>query len=263
MKLLILLPLFLIACAPTPANRDATSKNAPTPAPERTPDEFISRDIDRMSKLAGMVPLKTANLAQTDTEIRVWYGFGLFALEGFVVKRTNNQWSAFHLKADHYSALATKRVARVQLAAPKSGWESCWQRLVSAGVLILPSGTEGPDPDAEGFYVEIMDGGSYRNYQYNDPEYSESPNAKRMLTIGDIISAEFGLSRFHVTKPAQSSAMPNKSLDASGGRVLNLLRQLYYYPNLSPFRGFHQKEETYVPRVSPTLLPFHLGHSLS
>jgi hypothetical protein len=189
-------------------------RESATPPPERTPDEFITADIDRVAKLAGLARLKTANVAPDDVEVRVWYGFGLFALEGFVIKRTNNQWVALHLKADHYSSRDTKRVARVQLNAPTIGWEHCWQRLTDAGILTLPSGTEGPDPDDEGFYVETMVGGSYRNYLYHSPEYSETPNAKKMLVIGDIISDEFGLKRFHVAKPAQSSTMPNKSLDA-------------------------------------------------
>ena len=205
MKLLLLLSLSLGACTTAPVNRVPPANNAATPAPERTPDEVISREIDRVAKLAGLVPLRTANFAQGNTEIRAWHGFGSVPLEGFVIKRVNNQWSAFHLKESHYSprSFRSTRVARIQLPAPKSGWESCWQRFVNAGVLTLPGGTEGPDPDAEGFYVETMDSGSYRNYQYNSPEYSEAPNAKRMLDIGDIISDEFGLARFHVTKPSQ------------------------------------------------------------
>jgi len=35
------------------------------------------------------------------------------------------------------------------------------------------------------------------------PDYSETPNAKRMLAIGDIISEEFGLARFHVARRSQ------------------------------------------------------------
>jgi hypothetical protein len=119
-----------------------------------------------------------------------------------VIKRTNNQLAAFHLKADHHSMSYAKRVSRIQLPMPKSGWESCWQSLVNAGIFTLPGGTDGPDPDAQGFYVEINDAGSYRNYEYTSPEYSESPNAKRMLAIGDIISDEFGLARFH-RKPSK------------------------------------------------------------
>jgi hypothetical protein len=116
---------------------------------------------------------------------------------------TNNQWSAFHLKADGANPRYITKVARIQLPAPKSGWENCWHRLTDAGILTLPSGTEGPDPDAEGFYVETMADGSYRNFEYTSPEYSESPNAKQMVAIGDIIFVEFGLPRFHVARRSQ------------------------------------------------------------
>jgi hypothetical protein len=222
-KILLALTLVFSACAkPAPVVNIAPSPT-PTSTLELPSGQFLAAEIDRVTKLAGLSPLKMANIAPTDTEVRVWYGFGLFGLEGFVIKRTNNQWAAFHLKAHHYSPDSTKQVARGPLSAPKSGWEQCWERLTNSGVLTLPSGTEPPDPDAEGFYVETMAGGSYRNYLYNSPEYSDSPNAKRMLAIGDIIADEFGLKRFHVTKPVQSSTMPNKSLDASGGTVVRIM----------------------------------------
>jgi len=203
---LIALTLLISGCAkPAPVVTVAPSRTA-TPALELPSGHFIAAEIDRVTKLAGLSPLKMASVAPTDMEVRVWYGFGLIALEGFVIKRTNNRWAAFHLKADYI-----KHVALVPLSAPKSGWEQCWERLTNSEVLTLSGGTEPPDPDAQGFYVETMTGGSYRNYLYNSPEYSDSPTAKRMLAIGDIISDEFGLKRFHVTKPLQSMAMPNSN----------------------------------------------------
>ena len=202
MKLLLILPLLFGACSSAQVPRVAQA-NVSTPAPERTPDETFVRDIDRLSKIAGLPTLRSSNLSQGDVEARVWYGFGLILLEGFAIKRTHNEWSAFHLKADEANPRYITQVARIQLPAPKSGWKQCWQRLADAGILTLLSGTEGPDPDVEAFYVETKAGDSYRNYQYISPEYEQSPNAKRMLAIGDIISEEFGLKRFHVTKPSQ------------------------------------------------------------
>jgi len=199
MKLLLLLPLLFGACTSAQVPR-VTQSNASTPAPERTPDERFARDIDHISKLAGLPHLRSSNLAQGDVEARVWYGFGLILLEGFAIKRTHDQWSGFHLKADGTNPRYIKRVARIQLAAPKSGWEKCWQRFADAAILALPSGTEGPDPDVEAFYVETMTDGSYRNYEYISPEHEQSPNATRMLAIGDTISEEFGLTRFHVAR---------------------------------------------------------------
>jgi len=201
MKLLLLLPLLFGACTSAQVPRVAQA-NVSTPA-ERTPDEIFGRDIDRVSKIARLSPLRSSNLSQGDVEARVWYGFGLVLLEGLAIKRINNQWSAVYLQADQANPRYITKVARIQLPAPKSGWEKCWQRLADAGILTLPSGTEGPDPDVEAFYVETMTGGSYRNYEYISPEYEQSPNAKRMLAIGDIISDEFGLPRFHVPRRSQ------------------------------------------------------------
>ena len=202
MKLILLVLVFV--AAGTSAQVDHVTQNraiAPTPAP--TPNDMISGGIDRVSRLARLSALKSAKLARNDREVRVWYGFGLILLEGFVIKRNNNQWSAFHLKADGHNPRYITKVARIQLQVPKSGWEKCWQRLADAGILTLPSGIEEPDPDDEGFYVETMTDGSYRNYEYFSPEYSKAPNAKLMLAIGDIISEEFGLARFHVARRSQ------------------------------------------------------------
>jgi hypothetical protein len=201
-KLLLLLSLLFGGCKSAQVPR-VTQNNLSTPAAELPPDQSLSREIDQVAKLAGLSSLRLSNLAPTDAEARVWYGFGQILLEGFVIKRNHNQWSAFHLKADSHNPRYIEKVAQIQLRAPESGWETCWQRLVDAGLLTLPSGTEGPDPDVEAFYVETMAGGSYRNYEYISPEYSKSPNAKRMLSIGDIISEEFGLARFHVAKRSQ------------------------------------------------------------
>jgi hypothetical protein len=196
MKLFLLLLCFVAACS-TARVEPVVQNNAPEPTRKQIQTELLSREIDRASLMAGLVLLKTAKVGEGEAEIRVWYGFGLFALEGFVIKRTNDELAAFHLKADHHSTHYAKQVSRIKLPTPKSGWVSCWQRLVDAGIFTLPGGTEGPDPDAQGFYVEVNNAGSYRNYEYTSPEYSESPNAKRMLVIGEIISDEFGLARFH------------------------------------------------------------------
>src|SRR5687768_3647086 len=121
MKLLLLVLFLLAAC--TAAQISRAAQITATPVPEQTPDEIISGGIDHVSRLAGLAPLKTAKLAQDDREVRVWYGFGLILLEGFVIKQTNNRWSAFHLKADGHNPRYIAKVARTQLPEPKSGWD--------------------------------------------------------------------------------------------------------------------------------------------
>jgi hypothetical protein len=202
MKVLLIF-LFLLAACTAGQVPCVAQTNVPTPLPERTPDETFSSEIDHLAKLAGLPPLKSSKLARGDLDARLWYGFGLILLEGFAIKRTNNQWSAFHLKANEANPRYITKVARIQLRVPKSGWETCWQRLVESGILTLRSGTEDVDEDAEGFYVETMAGGSYRDFEFTSPESSKSPDAKLMLGIGDIISDEFGLARFHIARRSQ------------------------------------------------------------
>jgi hypothetical protein len=139
MKLLPLLLLFLSACSALPLNRTASYP----PQPERKANEFISRDVDRIAELGGLPPLSESRSA-ADTEIRIWYGLGLFPQEGFAMKRKEGVWTAFRLKA--YDYYESNRITLLQLTAPKSGWEACWQRLMNADALNLPSGTEGATP---------------------------------------------------------------------------------------------------------------------
>jgi hypothetical protein len=163
---------------------------------------MLSQETDRVAAIAGLSKLSSSNLGKGDVEARVWFGFGLFPLEGLVISRSDGRWSAIHLKADrHYEP---KKVSRNELQPPKSGWEVCWQQLLKAGVLNLPDGTDPPDPDAQGYVVQIRNGASYRSYHYVSPEYSDLPAAKHMLEIGDIISNEFGLQRFKARKPGSS-----------------------------------------------------------
>jgi hypothetical protein len=75
---------------------------------------------------------------------------------------------------------------------------------VDAGVLTLPDGADPPDPDVQGYEVQVRNGASSKSYHYVGPEYSELPAAKQMLEIGDIISHEFGLARFKARKPGSS-----------------------------------------------------------
>ena len=120
MKILLALALLFSACAKHSSLSSIAPANSPTPPPEQTPDEFIAADIDRVTNLAGLARLKTAKVAPEDLEVRVWYGFGLVALEGFVINELRPS-GAFHLKADHYSLRYTNRVARIQLNSPNPG----------------------------------------------------------------------------------------------------------------------------------------------
>ncbi|MFN2456521.1 MAG: hypothetical protein ABR577_20210, partial [Pyrinomonadaceae bacterium] len=69
-------------------------------------------------------------------ELRVWFGFGLTPLEGFILKRASSQWSALYLEGDNY--YEPKKVKRREIGSPQSGWVKCWERLMGAGIRTLP-----------------------------------------------------------------------------------------------------------------------------
>ena len=200
MKLIFIVTLLLSSCLkPEPQRESAPAINSATPTPEPRVETMLSQETDRVARLAGLRKLSDSDLGKDDVEVRVWFGFGLFPLEGVVLSRSDDLWSGVHLKADNY--YKPKKVSRNELPAPKSGWEAAWQQLVNAGVLTLPDGTDLPYPDAQGYEVQVKSGTSYRSYRYVAPEYSDLPDAKHMLEIGNIISNEFGLPRFKARKP--------------------------------------------------------------
>lgn len=201
LKLILIVALFLSACSKSVPNRVSAPANTATPTPESGIEAILQDETDRVATLAGLGKMGSS-LGKDDVEVRVWFGFGLFPLEGFVMSRRDSRWSAFHLKADrHYQPT---KASRNELQPPRSGWEVCWQQLVNAGVLTLPNGTDGPDPDAQGYLVQVRSAASSRSYHYVAPEHSDLPAAKNMLEIGDIISNEFGLLRFRARKSNSS-----------------------------------------------------------
>ncbi|HKC64296.1 MAG TPA: hypothetical protein VKB86_11695 [Pyrinomonadaceae bacterium] len=157
--------------------------------------------INKRANIAKLSSLRTA-LPKDDLEVRVWGGFGLTPLEGFILKRTDGQWSAIHLKG--ISKKLPPSEYQKNMEAPKSGWESCWQRLVDAGILTLPDASEVKKCevlafDGFSYVVEINMNNTYRTYMYDNPIYAKCDEAKQMLKIGKIIDEEFGLRSFSLS----------------------------------------------------------------
>jgi hypothetical protein len=187
-------------------------------SPALKPDygwKSLFSEIDKRAKVAKLAKLDSARLPAGDLEVRVWYGFGLVVLEGFVIKRSAAQSSAIHLEAINPKHPQGKH--DILLGAPKSGWDTCWQRLLDAGLLTLPDasqlGEEPIDPDVLSYVVEYNDGGKYRTYHYTNPEANDRKEAKQMIAIGKIIFEEFGLPQF---LPFEERSRTNRWTRAAG-----------------------------------------------
>jgi hypothetical protein len=200
MKILIAIVALTASCSSLPRSQD--NKTTPSPTrrefrlnvPKDTWESIFFEAIDERAKLSNLKTLRLA-LPDDDLEVRVWHGFGLTALEGFVLKRTAGRWSAIHLDG------ITRKVGPAQsqrnLETPKSGWDACWRRLQDAGILTLPDaaaiGCSAGVLDGMSYVVEYNYEGTYRTYLYDNPDYAKCNEAKRMIQIGNLISEEFAL----------------------------------------------------------------------
>lgn len=139
--------------------------------------------------------LRRVVLPKGDLEVRFWYDARPTSVNGFVFRRSSGQWSAVHLQLAREPGRSP--VERTPLATPKSGWEEAWNRLVSAGLLTLPDGSElrchANGFDGMGYVVEINRDATYRTYRYSNPKYADCDGAKRIILIEEIIADEFDL----------------------------------------------------------------------
>src|SRR5258708_7027226 len=142
MKVLAVLIALMASCSSLPQSQGnksiptQTRKELQLNVPKDTWEPIFFKAIDERAKLSNLKTLRSAALPDGDLELRVWHGFGLTALEGFVLRRAAGQWSAIHL--DGVTRKAASNESTRNLQAPKSGWDACWQRLQDAGILTLP-----------------------------------------------------------------------------------------------------------------------------
>lgn len=163
--------------------------------PKATWEPIFFRAIDERAKQSRLKTLRSGVLPGDGFEVRVWHGFGLTLLEGFVLKRAGAQWSAIHLRG--ITRNMQSHDFQKTLRPPNSGWDKSWQRLQDAGILSLPDafGIECSPMDVDGmsYVVEYNRDGIYRTYMYDNPENAKCDEAKRMIKIGNIIAEEFNL----------------------------------------------------------------------
>lgn len=200
MRALLLLILFLISC---PAPQTDQQKDTPPVVipreefqvmiPKETWPPIFFKEIDERAAIAKLPSLRAAALPKDDLETRLWVGFGLSALQGFQLKRSNGQWAGVFIRGIR-PGLARSDY-QMALQPPKSGWGMLWQRLVSNGLLTLPDARSiscNPDVlDGIGYVVEYNVDNTYRTYMYSNPQYADCKEAKQMIAIVEIIYEEF------------------------------------------------------------------------
>ena len=201
MRLLIVIVVLVASSLCSPHQQVKNPTAAPPPKklqlniPKDPWEPIFFRAIDERAKLANLESLRSKAFPNNDLEIRVWHGFGLTLLEGFLLRRTAGEWLAVHL--DGVTRKASPAEFQKRLGPPKSGWDAFLRRLEEAGFFTLPDASAVNcntfQHDGMSYVVEFNRDGVYRTYMYDNPDYAQCNEAKRMIRIGNIISEEFGV----------------------------------------------------------------------
>jgi hypothetical protein len=126
-------------------------------------------------------------------EVRINRWTALEGGETLLLRKINKDWSAMLLgDGNRFSCLYQQSVQ------PKSGWENFWLSLQKEGLLEIPDGKYdvGGWLDGSGFVVEVFYQDALKRYSFFLPEKLETKEAKQILQIGNIISAEFDTPMF-------------------------------------------------------------------
>ena len=212
MKYLLLLTFCLTSCFVTAQKENQvvdapsqTNQNISIPQTQQKPEKVVSdipktdweriffEGINERTNEAGLKSLRKTHVAENDIDVRVWMGFGLSKLEGFILKRINKQWAAIHIESNYASKKFVSR--NIKLNEPDAGWEKTWQELIDADILTLPDAESiNCNPSAvDGFsyVVEIKKGINYRTYMYENPDMDFKNKCSEAEQIQKIIKIIF------------------------------------------------------------------------
>jgi hypothetical protein len=210
---LLAIPIFACASCKQTAFSNAVPEQTPTPTIVRErPVEVVVSDIpkgwqpifqaiDEESRAVGIENLRKAIISDSDIEVRIWAGFGITKLQGFILKRRGTEWSSIHIgipvgSRDHENKT-------IPLNTPRSGWESAWDSMLSHGILTLPNAgaidCNSMYDDGYSYVVEVRKGRNYRTYMYDNPSEkfdNRCAEADKILAIANIVKTDYGVESF-------------------------------------------------------------------
>jgi hypothetical protein len=198
---LCILPLLAGSCSRPAAPKQEGERNVraqektnatacPSPAPKAAGDgklrllihnagweQIFFEAINKRAKKSGLSDLRASALPDGDLELRVWRGFGLTGLGGFVLRRSSGQWTALSLRPMHDGETQNPTTSYPE---PVGGWEGLWNKLVREGLLTLPDSSCFKDynhsfADGVSYVVEVNMDKFYRAYEYGNPELQLDP----------------------------------------------------------------------------------------
>ncbi len=157
------------------------------------------KEFADLSKVSQIPILEKLKISKTDLEIRLWRVSSWWQMDIFILRRTNERWSASIQRQNFRDGtFRLKNISKRRLSEPNSGWEIVLQKLTEQEIFTLPDGFENggsePCPDCGGYTIETNRGGEYRFYVYTEPSLESNLRESRQVAkIVNLISDEFNL----------------------------------------------------------------------
>ncbi len=175
----------LVACAACPTMNDIVARA------DRT-ENFLLEFARAYGRSAGLADLRDRAVTGAEMELRLWHGFGLTGVAGFVLSRTGEQWKG-HIIAP---VGRTTCYASHELKAD-TDWGRAWQRVQDLGLAALPAiPSRSPTNlvgDGYSYVLEWRDVNRYRAFVYDNPDFFKTADDLRMIAIIKQLLSSAGL----------------------------------------------------------------------
>lgn len=168
----------------------AYSHTQPQDIPKAEWEPIFFQQINQVTAKIKKEDLRTKQLPQGVEEIRVWIGFGLRRLEGFILEKNKEGFLGFHLASGGKFLKPLEKSKKVNL-------EGLWEELAFQGFFTLPDASQLEGEvrvlDGTSYVIEIQNDQGYRTYHYGNPAYQPWPEAKKIREMVALIYKEFGI----------------------------------------------------------------------
>jgi len=160
--------------------------------PKDTWVDIYFDEINRVADQAHIKSLRSASIEPGDVEFRLWAGFGLTRLRGYILKRQKGVWSARSI------ANQSDRSSKVVQEPASKDWNLIWASLEAGGVRDIADRPRGFPScsvsvlDGIGYVAEIADTERYRTYLVDNPVAIRSSDGDRFLRLLAVLYHAFG-----------------------------------------------------------------------
>jgi hypothetical protein len=212
--ILVTLHILVIGCSSPPIasklSTNARPKRTPIPPADLISDvAWLSFRYDEMlktiagySKQMGIGELRKAKIPDSDTEVRIWHGFGLATPICLVLKIQDGNSVAYRMAVEivNDKGVMDKNgefvYVKADMQSPRSGWNEVISYLKSQGVLpsiklSLNNTVETRGTDEEFIVIEARTGLQYSMVFY--PDSTMSQDGQSAFNICRRIENEFGV----------------------------------------------------------------------